>query len=153
MFQNFKKSQDSKKFYDTISHSVSSRYPDSDNRLFPSQELIPNKLKVNTQPRSMSIQKFSIAKRATLRDFLSYHPKDKTPVKIQIHTMSIPIKIRTNKKDYEIPSSTTLQMSISRQDHHLSHDQYFINTVILISSVPYTIALEFLYNNTFIPLS
>ena len=94
---------DTKKFYDNLSNSVSSKYPNDENKQFPSLELIPNKLTTNPSPRSMSIHKFSIAKRATLRDFISYHLKDKTPIRILIHTISVPIKLRANRIDYNIP--------------------------------------------------
>ena len=151
MFENSRQTKNSKKFYDNISHAVSSKYPNLENQSYPSLELIPNKLKISSWPRSMSIHKFSTARRVTLRDFASYHPKNKIPVRCQIHTTATPIKIRTNRKDHEILANTSHTMIINRQNGNFSHDQYFLNTLISISNVPCTIAIEFFYKEAFTP--
>ena len=110
-------------------------------RSFPSIELIPNKLKTTSQPRSLSIHKFSVD---TLRDYLPFHPKDKVPTNICFHKTSVNIKIRDNRIDYEIPANTTHRMNIVRQHREMKYDQYFLNTVI---------SIKFFYKETFLLLS
>ena len=44
-------------------------------------------------------------------------------------------------------------MTIVRQENELKYDQYYLNTVISISSVPCTIAIELFYIESFTPLS
>ena len=137
--------QENKRFYENLCYSVSSRNQSLENIAFQSITSIPNKLKTNIRERSLSVHKYTSAKRSTIRDFIKYHPRGHQPGKISIHTTLTPISIRANKKDYDILPNSTMSIYLKKDAIQMSYDEYFQNILISISNIPCTIGIEVFY--------
>ena len=139
------------KFYNTLRQTVSFQNHSFENQPFESQEWIPIKLKTNTQHRSL--HKFTTGRRVSLRDLVIYHSKNRQPVKILVHSTIIPIKIRQNRRDYDIVFNGSITLFIVRNINEMRQDQYYLNFLISISDVPCIISLEFFYKDKVTPIS